>query len=343
MLRLGAAVVLAVVALDARPQSPPPAQPPQQAQVFRAGLTTVAVPASVYDADGDIVRHLTRDNFMVFDNGRRQEITNFSSGLQPIRAVVLVDASASMMSAIDLAQYAAEQFVIRLEPEDAAKVGVFSARINISPEFTADRDALLKTLRADLPFSNPTRLLDAVDAAITQLQDQAGRRIVVVLTDGCDTASLTDWDTLLQRIHAEEVMVYVVRFRTRIQMPEPAMRSRSRAAEGPCTQHARLELTTATPISEFRKVNDPRWILGPQLLTRLTTDTGGTSVLLSSADDVNTTFTRIMQELHYQYLLGFSPATLDGKVHEIAVRVNDRALTVRARKAYVAGPPVAAR
>ena len=121
----------------------------------------------------------------------------------------------------------------------------------------------------------------------------------------------------------------------------PMRSPRGRGPQLPCTLHAQLELTTATPLSEFRKFNDPKWTLGPQMLTRLSSDTGGSNVLLTSADDVNATFTRIMNELHYQYLLGFSPGTLDGKVHDLAVRVNDRSLVVRARRTYLAGPPPA--
>src|SRR5512134_3569223 len=90
-------------------------QAPQQ-PVFRGGLTTVAVPTAVFDEEGGIVTHLTRDDFLLFDNGRPQEITNFTSGLQPVTAVALVDTSASMATVLDLARSAAEQFVIRLWP-----------------------------------------------------------------------------------------------------------------------------------------------------------------------------------------------------------------------------------
>ena len=337
MLKSPGVLLAASLVLQAPPAQPPP--PGQQAPVFRAGLSTVAVPATVYDADGRIVTRLTRQDFLLFDDGRRQEITNFTSGQVPLRVVVLLDASASMMSAIDLARHAAEQFVIRLGPEDAARVGVFSARVAISPEFTADRDALLGVLREDLPFSNPTHLLDAVNDAVAALSGQPGRRVVVVFTDGCDTASDTGWDALIERLYAEDVMVYAVRFRTRILLRDQRPQVGRRQRRGPCDDHRPLELPAGVPLSDFFRLEDPRVTQGPALLARMAVETGGTAVPLAPGDDANRLFTAIVTELHHQYLLGFSPSMPDGKVHQLSVRVPDRSLVVRARRAYLAPPP----
>ena len=330
-------------------QQPPPApqQQPQQ-PVFRGRLETVAVPVTVVDAEGTLVTALTRDDFMVFDNGRKQEITNFSAGLHPIRAVALVDVSASMVPAIDDALMAAEQFVIRLRPGDTAKAGLFSQRLLLTPEFTEDRDELLASLRQTIPFSNPTKLFDAIDSAVVDVQAESGRRVVVVFTDGCDTASETTWPALLNRIYASDVMVYAMMFRPRLIVKPPPSRSMSygsasmarprssSAPMGPCTLHHHLELSPAVSPKEFLRVDDPRWTRGAQLVNALTADTGGRTVPISEADNVNTLFTTLMKELHYLYLIGFTPQTLDGKVHDLDVRVNDRSLVVRARRNYLA-------
>src|SRR4029450_9204862 len=103
----------ATVALAAQ-QAPPTPPPQQQAPTFRSGVPPLAVPASVFDRDGEVVSTLTRDDFMVFDDGRRQELTNFESGQQPITALVLLDTSASMIARLDLAKLAAGEFVGRV-------------------------------------------------------------------------------------------------------------------------------------------------------------------------------------------------------------------------------------
>ena len=325
-----------------------------QQPVFRGRTETVAVPVTVFDPDGGLVTELAREDFTVFDNGREQTITTFSSGLQPIRAVALVDVSASMMSAIDLALLAAEQFVIRLNPDDKAKVGRFSDRIELSPEFTSDRDGLLKWLRRDLPFSNPTRLLDAIDAAITALLPETGRRVVVVFTDGCDTASDTRWPKLLDRIRAEDVMVYTVAFRSNIALKPPpersisfgsarGMGSRSSRPMLPCTMHHYLELSNATAPKDFLRIDDPTWTRGPALVSQLAAETGGGRLQLTPSDEVNSLFTSVLRELHYMYLLGFTPQAYDGKLHKLTVRVKDKALVARAREHYLAPLPATAR
>ena len=346
----------ALLILAAALALPPPAgrqsQPSQQPQqpVFRGRLETVAVPVSVFDPDQSLVTSLTREDFTVLDNGTKQEITTFSSGLQPIRAVLLLDTSASMMPVIDLARAAAEQFVIRLRPDDLAAVGQFNAKITVSQEFTANRDALLTWLRRDLSFSNPTRLLDAVDEAVTALLPQSGRRVVIVFTDGCDTASQTSWSAILNRIYREDVMVYAIMFQPQIiAKPPPQQVISFGSARGlptrpdgsigpslPCTLHHYLELKTGIPVSDFRKVDDPRWIEGAALVHQMASETGGGRLHLTPADEINSMFTAVMNELHYLYLLGFTPQTHDGKVHELTVKVNDPALLIRARRHYLA-------
>ena len=318
-------------------------------QQFRGRVETVSVPVAVFDTTSTLVTSLTRDDFIVFDEGKRQDITQFSSGLQPIRAVVLVDSSASMTPVLDQALMAAEQFIIRLQPEDKAKAGLFNSRISLNSEFTSNRDTLLGWLRREVPFNNPTRLLDAVNQAVTELSTQEGRRVVMVFTDGCDTASDTGWSTLLRRIYAEDTMVYAITYWPHLAVQAPQQRTltfgapmgggRNSGPTLPCTLHHWLELPNTAKPKDFLKVDDPRWTRGPQLVSQLTAETGGGRIQLAQTDDVNSLFTTIMNELHYHYLLGFTPQTADGKVHEITVRVNDKKLTVRARQHYLAPSP----
>jgi VWFA-related protein len=320
------------------------AQAPQsQAPVFRGGVRTVAVPTTVFDEFGEVVTSLTREHFLVFDNGRRQPLTNFESGQQPITALILLDTSASMIPRLDLARQAAEQFIVRLWPGDRARVGSFSDRVQLLGDFTDDRDALLRTLRDDLHVGNPTRLIDSIDEGMSSLSPLAGRRVLVIFTDGCDTSSKLHWDGLLGRLPAEEFMVYAVQMGGRL---EPGGRARyppnyNRAGRyGGCAgiEHdLELSVMPAESLRDFLRVNNPTRILTPaQVLARLTSETGGGHFVLTSRDDVNTTFTKVMYELHHQYLLGFAPPALDGKKHEISVRVNDLNLFVRARRAYIA-------
>ena len=144
---------------------------------------------TVTDAQGRLVPDLVKEDFQVLDNTKPQEITLFDNAVRPITAVVMLDTSGSMTMNLDLMKQAAEQFVIRLLPDDQAKVGAFNDKIEFaSTAFTSDRDELAASIK-ELDFGNATRLWDAVDQSLDELKDTEGRRVVVVFTDGDDTGS----------------------------------------------------------------------------------------------------------------------------------------------------------
>lgn len=273
---------------------------PQQ-PVFRTSTRTVPIYATVTDAAGRLVPDLTRDDFAIYDNGRRQEISLFANATEPISVVVMLDTSGSMTMQLDLLKQAATQFILRLLPDDRARVGSFNDRkkIHISPaDFTTDRDALMRAIREDLQFGNPTALWDATDRSMDALRHVTGRRVVLVFTDGADTDSRRSQKDVLTRARADEVMIYAIGLRARLRgqgvtQPDPGLR-------------------------------------------RVADDTGGGYFELQHSDELGTTFTRVAQELHSQYALGFSPGQLDGNVHTLEVRLTRPGLTARARKSYIA-------
>src|SRR5262245_7189512 len=133
-----------------------------QEPTFRSSTRIVPVIATVIDAQGRFVPGLEQEEFTVLDNGKPQEISFFQNDTQPFTAVVMLDYSASMTANLDRLQAAAEQFILRLLPEDKGQVGSFSDKIQFSGKFTNDRDDLILALK-DLQFGNPTRLYDGVN------------------------------------------------------------------------------------------------------------------------------------------------------------------------------------
>jgi Ca-activated chloride channel family protein len=299
------------------------AQGPDNGQqpVFRTGTETVAIYATALDRYGNMVLEIPRESFSVIDDGRPQTLTVFKSGLEPITAVILLDTSASMTANLELARSAAEQFVIRMLPGDKARIGMFNGKLTLSPEFTGDRDQLLAAFGDELQFGNPTRLWDSVEDTMTALAPLEGRRVIMLLTDGMDTSSAARLSDVLTRAKNEDLMIYIAQFRSS---------PRANLAEVPLSPTAG-ELFSGDP-----RLRNPTPTDG---LRELATQTGGGHFLLGQSDDVNTTFTHVMEELHYQYLLGFTPQRLDGRVHEVAVGVDRPDVTIRARRTYLAPRP----
>jgi Ca-activated chloride channel family protein len=271
-----------------------------QQPTFRTGTQVVSLFTTVVDAQKRLVPGLQKDDFEVLDNEKLQALTYFDNEVQSITVVVMLDTSASMTGTIDLLRKAAEQFLIRLLPADKGRVGAFNDKIQFSSRFTSDRDELISDVK-DLDYGNGTRLWDALDASLAELAATEGRRVILVFTDGDDTQSHSSLGHVIDRARSQEVMVYAIGLESNYFDGRRMVRSR--------------------PDSGLRKLAD---------------ETGGGYFELQKTDDLAPTFTRVAQELHSQYVLGFSPQQLDGKVHKLAVRVRQPGLTARARRSYLA-------
>jgi Ca-activated chloride channel family protein len=271
------------------------------AQVFRSGTKIVPLFVTVTDREQRLVPDLTQADFEILEDGKPRKIELFENKTLPISVVVMLDTSGSMTLVLDHVRAGAEQFIIRLLPEDKGAVGAFNDKIEVYPAegLTADRDELTALLK-ELDFGYPTRLYDAINFSMEHVRGVEGRKVVLVFTDGEDTASRLDAGEVVDRARLEEVMIYGIGLRTSI----------------PGVPRSRPD----------------------RVLKRLADETGGGYFELKATDELNSTFTRIAQELHSQYVLGFAPLALDGKVHKLEVRLKRPGMSARARKTYVAAP-----
>jgi Ca-activated chloride channel family protein len=272
-----------------------------QQATFKAGTSIVPVLTTVTDAQGRLVPNLEQDEFTILDNGKPQPISFFQNETQPFTVIVMLDFSASMTANLDLLRQAAEQFVLRMLPHDRGQVGAFSDKIQFSGKFTSNRDDLISSLK-DLQFGNPTRLYDAIEASIDVLHTEEGRKIVLVFTDGDDTASKKSMGDALARARETETMIYAIGLESEI-------------AIGP----GRIQRTR--PDRGLRKLAD---------------ETGGGYFELKKTTELAPTFTRVAAELHSLYTLGFTPNLFDNKEHKLEVRTKTQGQTARARRSYTA-------
>jgi Ca-activated chloride channel homolog len=272
-----------------------------QQPTFKSGTQVVSLFVTVADAQKRLVPDLMQDEFQVFDNDKPQPITYFDNSLHPINVVVMLDTSGSMTLTIDLLKQAAEQFVLRLLPEDKGRVGAFNDKIQINARWSNNRDQLTTDIK-DLDYGNGTRLWDAVGVALDELKTIDGRRVILVFTDGDDTESKAmNLGRVIERARTDEVMIYAIGLESRYFNGQTQVRSR--------------------PDPGLRKVAD---------------ETGGGYFELTKTSELAPTFTKIAQELHSQYVLGFTPTQFDNRVHKLAVKMKQPGMTARARRSYVA-------
>lgn len=279
---------------------------------FKSGIRTVAIYATVQDKEGRLVPDLTKDDFRILDNGRLAEIRTFSSETVPITVALLLDMSNSMAAEALRVRDAAGAFVDALEPRDRARIGSFNDEVSLSPHLTGDKSILKRVLAEELWPGGGTPLWTAVSVGLTSLAAEPGRRVALALSDGGDACPFGFIGVTFQ--NAAEM----------------------RARNAPLCRSA-ADVKGQALLGEFMIY--AVGMEGPGLdgaLTDLAAETGGGYFKLRRNADLAATFTRVVDELHHQYVIGFEPPVLDGQTHRLEVKLTRPGLTARSRKSYLA-------
>jgi VWFA-related protein len=195
------------------------AQEPQKSEdeqtAVRLNSTLVQVPAIVTDRAGKFVTDLTKPDFAVYEDGKRQEVALFTAIKQPFNAVLLLDTSNSAMDRLRAIQNTAATFTRQMGADDRMMVLTFDNEIHELTELTRDQKELESAIRGtESGFGK--LLYEAMVRALEKLRDVEGRRAVILFSDGVDMKSVEATAEKTMRL-AEEVgaVIYVVRFDTR--------------------------------------------------------------------------------------------------------------------------------
>jgi Ca-activated chloride channel family protein len=304
VLAVGLALALPAGAQVPRPTPRPP--------VFEAGIEVINLNVSITDPRGQYVTGLKREDFAVFEDGVKQDISIFAHENLPISMVLMVDTSASMDAKLEAARSAGKRFVRTLRAQDMAQVMQFNDRATVLQDFTSDH-AALESAFDRTEASGPTALHNALYVALKDLARQKSgggelrRRAIVLLSDGEDTASLVSDEQVLDLARKTEINIYAISLRAK------GVQDRNR-----------LKFSQAA-----------------HLLTALTQDTGGQAHFPNSLSELEAVYDRIAEELRTQYSLGYvsSNKRTDGKWRRIVVRVPGREdLMVRHKLGYFGVP-----
>lgn len=294
--------------------------PANNEEVVTVETNLVTIPVSVFDRNGLYISNLRQNNFKIFEDGREQEIAYFGASDKPFTVVLLIDVSPSTAYQIDEIHTAAAAFVNQLKPQDQVMVIEFDGKVKVLTEATGDRQRIYKAINK-AEFGNGTSIYEAVEISLSKhLNKIAGRKAIVLFTDGVDTMSRkANYDSSLNLAEESDSLIFPIYYNT----------FRDNAA---LTDFPSLTLGSGVTAAEYA--------LGKKYLDELASYTGG-RVFRPEATPGGLTaaFEGIAEELRRQYSIGYVPSE-DGKRgqrKQIKVRVNRPNLVLRSRDSYIVG------
>jgi Ca-activated chloride channel family protein len=320
-----------------------PAQEPQSQEGFRfrSGVELINVTATVTDDGGRFVSGLRKEDFLVYEDNNRVEVSHFSNERVPVSLGILLDTSGSMTpDKMSSARGAIERFISLLGPEDEMFLARFANVPEIVQPWTADRRTLGRALDS-MYAGGGTAMYDGIADSLPVAQSGKNRKkALVVISDGNDTSSATTPRELKEMIRQSEVMVYAIGVDGRLQtsMPRTLPPRDPFPIPFPIPGRGGRRFPVPPPIGgggTFGRGSGEG--LDANALRQITDDTGGRTEVVRDFSDLAGATTRIADELSKQYYLGYpSPGNKDGRWHTIRVEVRNRDLHVRARRGYVA-------
>lgn len=315
-----------------RPVEPAPPTEPGSAAAIRIDTQLVNLNIKAMDREHKPLPLLAKDDFIVYENGIRQEITHFHPANAPINLVLLLDLSGSTSDRRDVMLTAAKKFVDSLAPQDRVALAAFTRDYYVVCDFTTDRGLIKERLGSLRKVAGGTNFYDAVWTTLDLLSRvNDSRKAIVVLTDGMDeklmgsrfSGSKRSFDLVLDRVLEEDVSIYPIHLdaelreiRERLADPERNEKQRERIRE--------------------RSLR-PREIAIKQL-EALANESAGTIFTADSESDLEGVYQRVAAELRMLYSLAYSPenSNKDGGFRKINVEVKREGVALRTRRGYFA-------
>jgi Ca-activated chloride channel family protein len=275
-------------------------------QRLRSGVDLVTLTVTVTDG-ARYVTDLAQEDFEVYEDSAKQNVTFFSRGQQPIALAVLLDTSASMEEKLGTAQEAAIGFAKRLRADDEMEVIDFDSQVRILQTFTSDVSSLESAIRETTP-NGSTSLYNAIYVSLKDLKkitprtpDEIRRQAIVVLSDGDDTSSLVEYEEVLDLAKRSETAIYAIGLRQQT--------------------FGRREFREA----EF-------------VLRQLSQETGGRAFFPNAVSELPKIYEQISEELASQYTLAYTSKNplRNAAWRRIVVRVTRPGANARTRQGYYA-------
>lgn len=272
----------------------------------RISSNLVPIPASVVDAKGSALTGLKLEDFELRIDGQVKPISDISRAETSVRLVMLFDNSGSLDFAREFEKQAAMHFFRRvMRPTDEAAIYSIESDSYLAQPLTRDVSRLERTIENFGKPEGSTSLFDAIIDAAAYLRPYAGRRVLVIVSDGIETTSRNDFETTIQQVLADDSQIFVVQ----------------------------------TGLYDGANL---RALAAERRMEQLAGQTGGAVYIPKTTPELEVAFQQIAADLAQQYVLSYysGDERRDGRFHVIDLRIKSRKdVRVRARKGYYSPKP----
>ncbi len=353
-----------------KPDTPAAGDEVDEGDVVRVDTQLVSVPAVVTDSSGRPLSGLRPENFRLIEDGQVQTITNFGTAETPFEIALLLDTSGSTRDDVALIRSAANNFIEALRPGDRVGVIAFNtantvsaesvATVEVLTQLTSDRDALRSAID-NLGASNGTPYYDALERVADAIfrepprDEMRGRRAVVALTDGVDSASHSDFASAKLKLARAGIACYFIQVNTEDFVEDRLMKDcqddgQLTLSQRQIERYRRIFFPTAKAetfnsfcqMGPFERMSISRELynLARREMNDLAKGSGGRSFVAASLSDARAAFARVAADIGTFYSIGYYPSNKarDGKYRAIKLEVRGvkEKAEVRARDGYYA-------
>jgi len=311
--------------------------------IIKINTQLVSIPIRVMDKKGRFIGGLKKDAFKVFEDGQEQEIALFSDETEPFTVALVLDMSYSTTFKVAEIQNAAIAFIDQLRPQDRVMVISFDEEVHMLCEATSDRKEIYRAIKST-KIANGTSLYEALDLVMNdRLRTIAGRKAIILFSDGVDTTSRTSNDRAnLSDAMELDSLIYTIRYDTFADVQK--MKNGSVVPAPPpinvptSTTQGGLPFplpTMGTPGDQGTTPEEYR--RAEEYLDELSLRTGGRNYLASTLLNLATAYSKIASELREFYSIGYYPKQdrVSGKRTSIKVKIDQPGLVVKTREGYL--------
>ena len=287
-----------------------------QQPAFRSAIDVVSMNVTVTDSSNKYITDLTENDFEIFEDGVKQELTLFNRSNLPVALSLLIDTSSSMEDRMATAQDAAIGFIRKLRPTDLGEVIGFDSRAEVLQKFTSNTAELEQAIKKTVAGGS-TSLNNALYISLKGLkkipirqEDEIRRQAIILLSDGEDTSSLVTFEDVLDLARRSETSIYAIGL---------------------------MEETAGGQSKGFREAT--------YALRQLANDTGGRAFFPADMKSLSAVYGQIYDELSSQYTIGYTSknSRRDGAWRRLVVRVARPNVQARTKQGYFAPIASAAR